>query len=188
MIAAGTSVISSHAARKRSGSRAQSTSARISRKAAVSAPVARPPASGTRYLVANQSDGAPTTPRTNRKKPLVGSTPRCGSKALVNDAPSSSPETNTARPAIPTSAMPAACATSPATNARALHARTPPDSHHDEPRGEKRSGHEGLNPTEAAGTAYYPTTLVAITTPLIRPAGGGEAVEPGATVQARLAA
>ena len=63
-----------------------------------------------------------------------------------------------------------------------------PDSHHDEPRGEKRPGHEDLNPTEAAGTAYYPTTLVAITTPLIRPAGGGEAVEPGATVQARLAA
>ena len=68
MIAAGTSVISSHAARKRSGSRAQSTSARISRKAAVSAPVARPPASGTRYLVANKSDGAPTTPEDEQEE------------------------------------------------------------------------------------------------------------------------
>ncbi len=72
----------------------------------------------------------------------MGSTPSRGSSSLVNDDPSSSPEANTARPAIPTTRDTERLGREPPPERPGAERQRAPHSHHDEPRGEKRSEHE----------------------------------------------
>ena len=109
----------------------------------MSAPVARPAGSGVRYRVANQSAGAPTTPRTKRKKPLVASTPSRGSNALVKLRPELLARHEHGEPGDPDEGDACGLCDEPCHERPDGARQRASRPHHDEPRGEKRSGHEG---------------------------------------------